>query len=122
MDLQIFRNLEKLFSLCGAKGVRIGDRMEFRDGSDRLFVELRERRVLLSTLVPIAENEIEGILMRLLERWSPAFTEGVPLRSFALDGAIVVSCAMPQGSHAEAWYRMIGAQRRLLDACVKEQR
>ncbi len=121
MDIGTLRNLEKLFRLMDVKPVTIEPRVEIRDGEIQVFMEVRDRRVLLSTMRPVDRYVADAALRSLLTRWSPACMAGVPLRVFRIDDCLFVSGAMPAGSGAELWYRTVRAQRRLLEACTKEE-
>jgi hypothetical protein len=127
MDIKTQRNLEKLFRLMDVKPVRIDPVIELRDGGLRIFVEARamgdgrDARVALSTMRAIDAPRAGLALETLLSRWSPACTDGVPLRAFCAEDGVLVSALMPAGSNAESWYRMVKMQRRLLDGCAMEQ-
>lgn len=121
MDIGTLRNLEKLFRLMDVNPITIEPRVEIHEGEFQMFVEIRDNRVMLSTMRPVDPFVADSGLRSLLTRWSPACMAGVPLRVFRVDDCLFVSGAMPTGSGAELWYRTIRAQRRLLEACVREE-
>lgn len=121
MDIRTQRNLEKLFRLMDVKPVTIDTQMEIEDGDIRVFVEVREARVLLSALTRVEPAYAQAAMQAVLSRWSPAMLSGVPLRACCVDDGVLVSTAMPPGSGAELWYRVHRAQRRLLASCTAEE-
>jgi hypothetical protein len=124
MDTMTHRNLEKLLRLMDINAVQIEGTIEVRDGSAWHFIEVREDhevRVALSAKLAVDEPCARRVLEMVLARWSPAWSGGVPLRAFFAEGGIFVSALMPADSSAEAWYRMVRLQRRLLETCALEQ-
>ena len=120
MDIRTQRNLEKLFRLMDVRPVTIDPHIEIADGDIRIFVEVRDARVLLSAMTAVEPAYADAAVLAVLSRWSPAMLSGVPLRACSLDEGVLVSAAMPPGSGAELWYRVHRAQRRLLSACTAE--
>jgi hypothetical protein len=121
MDIRTQRNLEKLLRLMDVKPGLVAPLIEIRDGAFQIFLEFRESRVFVSATRAVDPVRAGEALQRLLARWSPAAMEGVPLRAFCADDGVFVSVAVPKGSGADFWYRIVNAQRSLLERCVKEE-
>jgi hypothetical protein len=121
MDIRTQRNIEKLLRLMDVRPGVVAPVIEVRDGAIHVFVEVREPRVIIAAMLPVEPVRAHAALRALLNRWAPVETDGVPLRAFCVEAGVFVSCAMPVGSGAEFWYRILRAQRSLLERCVKEQ-
>ncbi len=121
MDIRTQRNLEKLFRLMDVKPVTLDTRIEILDGDTRVFVEVRDARVLVSAMTAVEPAYADAAVQAVLSRWSPAMLCGIPLRACHIDDGLLVSAAMPPGSGAELWYRVYRAQRRLLASCTAEE-
>lgn len=115
MDLQAERRLEQFVSLLRLPCSRVAERMEFVQGSIRLFVECAEQRIILSLARSVdAAHRVES-LAHLLSRCDPVRTGGIVLRACVTRDYLILSGTLMLSADINDWLGCYRVMHRLLD-------
>lgn len=120
IDLQTERHLEHFLRMLALSYTSIEAKMELRAFPFTMYLEVREKRLLMSVVLPV--SGAAGYLPILLGRCQPERTKGLPLRAFALTDRLALSCTLPAGSSAERWLSVYHTQCRLLEQSTRGEK
>jgi hypothetical protein len=119
LNLQLSRNLEQFLDLLNLSVKPLELPLEFQEGSFRLYLEIQQERLLLTSSYEAGEGRALRLLFRLLQYWMPEHCQGVVQRTFILDESVLISCAPPEASQAALWYQLYCLQRQLLEQALR---
>ncbi|WP_108651905.1 type III secretion system chaperone family protein [Dongshaea marina] len=95
MDLKTQRNLDRFLELLGVSGIRPDEHLELTRGSERLFFEVKQSRLLFSIAMDMDLQSLYRAQRWMLERLPPQRTLGLPTRCYQLGKQLVCSVGIP---------------------------